>query len=75
MNEPVADDPEKWNVLVEKAIAAVRKIEPNRFLVIGSNRWQSVFTFDDLRIPADDKHIILSFHFYHPFLLTHHQAS
>ncbi|MGK2864209.1 MAG: glycoside hydrolase family 5 protein, partial [Chitinophagaceae bacterium] len=30
---------------------------------------------DKLRIPAGDKNIILSFHMYEPFLLTHHEAS
>jgi endoglucanase len=75
MNEPVADDPELWNNLVAETIAAIRESEPERKLVIGSNRWQSVHTFKDLRIPENDRHIILSFHFYEPFLLTHHQAS
>jgi endoglucanase len=75
MNEPVADDPEEWNVLVGKAAAVVRQTEPERFLVIGSNRWQSVETFDELKVPENDPYIILSFHFYHPFLLTHHEAS
>lgn len=75
MNEPVADDPEEWNVLVEKSLAVVRKNEPERKVVIGSNRWQSVDTFDDLRVPPDDPHIILSFHFYTPFIVTHYKAS
>jgi len=50
-------------------------LEPQRFIIIGSNRWQSVHTFDDLKVPENDPYIILSFHFYHPFLLTHHKAS
>lgn len=75
MNEPVADDPELWNILVAETIEAIRKTEPNRKIVVGSNRWQSVNTFKYLRIPENDRHIILSFHFYEPFLLTHHQAS
>jgi endoglucanase len=75
MNEPVADDPEDWNKLVEKAVAIIRKAEPNRKIIIGSNRWQSPDTFDKLRIPENDKNIILSFHMYEPFLLTHHTAS
>jgi len=75
MNEPVADDPEEWNKLVANASNVVRENEPGRFLVIGSNMWQSVFTFDELEVPANDPYIILSFHFYHPFLLTHHTAS
>jgi len=74
MNEPVADDPEEWNVLVEKALAVVRKQEPERKVVIGSNRWQSVDTFDDLRVPENDPHLILSFHFYIPFIVTHYKA-
>ncbi|MGZ8559841.1 MAG: glycoside hydrolase family 5 protein [Chitinophagaceae bacterium] len=75
MNEPVADDPEDWNKLVEKATKIVRMNESARKIVIGSNRWQSPDTFDKLRIPANDKNIILSFHMYEPFLLTHHEAS
>lgn len=75
MNEPVADDAEDWNKLIEKAVVVIRQAEPTRKIVIGSNRWQSPDTFDKLRIPANDKNIILSFHMYEPFLLTHHTAS
>ncbi len=74
MNEPVADDPEQWNALVARTVDSVRKWEPARVLVIGSNRWQSATTFDKLRIPANDTNILLSFHFYEPFYLTHYQA-
>jgi endoglucanase len=75
MNEPVADDPEEWNKLVKQALSVIRKSEPNRIVVIGSNRWQSANTFDKLNVPENDKNIILSFHMYEPFLLTHHTAS
>ena len=75
MNEPVADDPEDWNKLVEKAVKEIRKQEPDRKIVIGSNKWQSVSTFDQLRIPEGDRNIILSFHFYTPMLITHYKAS
>ena len=75
MNEAVADDPDDWNRLVAETMEALRELEPGRKIVIGSNRWQSVNTFPDLVIPENDPHIILSFHFYEPFLLTHHQAS
>ncbi|QNF33991.1 glycoside hydrolase family 5 protein [Adhaeribacter swui] len=75
MNEPVADDPEDWNKIVDKAIAVIRAKEPRRIIVVGSNRWQSHEEFDKLRIPANDKNLLLSFHYYLPFLLTHYQAS
>jgi endoglucanase len=75
MNEPVADDPEQWNDLLARVRDSIRFWEPERVLVIGSNRWQSAATFDQLEIPPDDPNIILSFHFYEPFYLTHTGAS
>jgi endoglucanase len=75
MNEPVADDAEQWNQLLGRVADSIRSWETERVLVIGSNRWQSANTFDQLRIPKNDRHILLSFHFYEPFFLTHYQAS
>ena len=75
MNEPVADDPEQWNSLLSRLVDSLRQWEPERVLVIGSNRWQSAATFDKLRIPENDTNIILSYHFYEPFFLTHYQAT
>jgi endoglucanase len=74
MNEPVAKDPEEWNHLVGRAAAAVRALEPQRTLVVGSNMWQSADTFDRLRVPAGDRNVLLSFHFYTPMPLTHYGA-
>ena len=75
MNEAVADDAESWNKLLAGAFSAIRELEPERTIVIGSNRWQSADTFDELKVPAHDPNIMLSFHFYEPFLLTHYHAS
>lgn len=75
MNEPVADDPEQWNRLLARVADSIRSWEAERTLVIGSNRWQSANTFDQLRVPPNDKNILLSFHFYEPFHLTHVKAS
>ena len=74
MNEPVADEPEIWNVIVNRCLSAVRELEPQRVVIIGSNRWQSYSTVKDLRLPETDKRIIISFHYYEPFLLTHYRA-
>jgi len=75
MNEPVADDAEQWNRLLARVADSIRQWEPTRVLVIGSNRWQSASTFDQLRIPENDTNIILSFHFYEPMFLTHYHAA
>ena len=74
MNEPTSDNDEDWNKLVANSVAAIRKLEPNRVLVIGSNRWQSAKTFPELKVPANDKNIILSFHTYDPLSFTHYRA-
>ncbi|MDD4032309.1 MAG: cellulase family glycosylhydrolase [Bacteroidales bacterium] len=75
MNEPVAPDHEQWNQLIVKMHKALRAREPKRVLVIGSNMWQGVGTFQYLKVPQGDRNIILSFHFYEPFLLTHYKTS
>lgn len=75
MNEAVADDPEDWNKLIARGIAVIRENEPERKIVVGSNKWQQVNTFYQLKIPENDKNLILSFHYYEPFIITHHQAS
>ncbi len=75
MNEAVAEDHDQWNRLAARAIEKIRVNEPNRNIVVGSNRWQSVDTFDELKVPENDTNIILSFHFYIPFNLTHYTAS
>jgi len=75
MNEPVADDPEIWNKIVNRCVEVIRALEPRRTIIMGSNRWQSFNTVKDLRVPENDPNIIISFHYYDPFLLTHYQAS
>jgi endoglucanase len=74
LNEAKADDPEKWNKLIAKGIETVRENEPERVIIVGSNRWQQVHTFKDLKVPKNDKNIILSFHYYEPFLLSHYKT-
>lgn len=74
MNEPVAPTCEDWNKLVEKMVNGLRETEKERTLIFGSNRWQIPQTFDSLRVPENDPYLVLSFHFYEPSLITHHQA-
>ncbi len=75
LNEPVSEKASSWNELALETIKEIRKNEPNRIIVLGSNRWQSPDTFHELSVPQNDKKIILSFHFYVPMILTHYRAS
>ncbi len=73
LNEAVAPDPADWNRVALHTFAAIRQREPQRTIVLGSNQFNQCHTYDELEIP-DDKFCILTFHFYHPMLITHHQA-
>jgi endoglucanase len=74
LNEAVSENPENWNTLINWVISEIRTLEPERTIIMGSNNWQTVGTFKDLKVPPDDKNIMLSFHYYEPMLLTHYRA-
>lgn len=75
MNEPVAPNDYQWNALALKLIKQIRYKEKDRIIVLGSNRWSGVAQVNQLAVPENDPNLILEFHFYEPFLLTHYQAS
>jgi len=74
LNEAVAPDHEDWNTLMNKTVAVIRKLEPDRVLVIGPNMWQIAPNLKYLKLPKGDKNIILSFHTYSPLAFTHYKA-
>jgi endoglucanase len=74
LNEAVAPTHDDWNNLLNKVVAAIRKLEPERVIVIGANMWQIAPNIQYLKLPENDKNIILSFHTYTPILFTHHLA-
>ena len=74
LNEPQAKKKEDWNNLVHNCYNAIRELEPERVIVIGTNPSQSYLGAKYLDIPKNDKNIIISFHYYDPFLLTHYRA-
>jgi endoglucanase len=74
LNEPVAPRPESWNQMAARLHQAIRQVEPERTIVIGSNRQQSPHTFKDLSVPSNDTNLMLDFHFYEPNLVTHYRA-
>ena len=73
MNEAVAGDSRDWNRVAHVAYEAIRAYEPQRTIILGSNRWNSPLTFGELAVPTDPN-LILTFHFYRPMLVTHHTA-
>jgi endoglucanase len=74
LNEAVAPVHEDWNKLLNKAIAGIRKLEPERVLILGGNIWQIPENLQYIKFPEDDRNIILSFHTYQPMAFTHYTA-
>ena len=74
MNEAVAPTHEDWNKIINWVITEIRKLEPERTIIMGSNMWQQTATFPFLNVPKGDKNIILSFHDYSPLPFTHYKA-
>ena len=74
MNEPVARDPADWNRVARAGYDAVRREEPDRTIVLGSNRWSMPASFHELAVPSGDRNLILTFHFYNPLPVTHYKA-
>jgi endoglucanase len=74
LNEAVAPNNDDWNKLMNKTVAVIRKLEPQRVIIIGANMWQIAPNLKYLKLPEVDKNIILSFHTYTPLAFTHHKA-
>ena len=74
LNEPHDKlDAAKWNAVIPKLLAAVRKTNPTRPVLVGPSSWNSISALDKLQLP-DDPNLILTVHFYDPFQFTHQGA-
>lgn len=74
LNEVNAPNAELWNSLSARIIAKIREREPDRYLILGGISHNSAAALSTLTVPANDKRLMLAFHFYSPHLLTHYQA-
>jgi endoglucanase len=76
LNEPHAKlDADHWNALLVDMLAIVRSTNPTRTVVIGPTQWNSLDKLDTLKLPEDDRNILVTFHYYEPFQFTHQGAS
>ncbi|MCI0379187.1 MAG: glycoside hydrolase family 5 protein [Gemmataceae bacterium] len=74
LNEPNGKLNEaKWNAMIPKLLAAIRKTNPTRPVIVGSGQWNSIRALDKLELP-DDRNLILTVHYYDPFEFTHQSA-
>jgi len=75
MNEPSGQlVASTWNKVIESVLPVVRASNPTRNIVIGPAEYNNPRALKDLKLPADDQHIIVTFHYYSPFQFTHQGA-
>jgi endoglucanase len=65
----------KWNAALPKVLAAVRKTNPTRPVLVGPGQWNAVRALDTLELPKEDRNLILTVHCYDPFEFTHQGAT
>jgi len=76
LNEPnSALTDERWNALLKETLALIRKTNPVRNVVIGPGHWNNIQHLDQLDLPEDDRHIIVTVHYYVPMTFTHQGAA
>jgi len=74
LNEPNQAADAVWNDLLAEGLAVIRKTNPTRNVIIGPAFWNNVGWLDRLKLPADDRHIIVTVHYYLPMRFTHQGA-
>lgn len=76
LNEPHGQlDAAAWNALFPRLLKVVRATNPTRNVVVGPVNWNNFRALEELELPADDRHLIVTFHYYEPFDFTHQGAS
>ena len=75
MNEPHGPiDAAVWNEFSAELLKIVRETNPTRTVVIGPTRWNNFAELPTLRLPENDRNILVTFHYYDPFHFTHQGA-
>jgi endoglucanase len=76
LNEPhFALTPDKWNALIVRTLAVIRPTNPTRTVVIGPAWWNGFDQLPTLQLPENDRHILVTFHYYVPLEFTSQGAS
>lgn len=75
LNEPNKKlTPQLWNGFAADALKVVRAKNPDRTVVIGPAFWNSIDHLHELELPADDRNLIVTIHYYAPMDFTHQGA-
>lgn len=75
LNEPSHNlTPAIWNRWQSDVLRTIRRLHPDRLIIITPGEWGKVGALSKLTLP-DDENLILSIHYYEPMSFTHQGAS
>jgi endoglucanase len=74
LNEPNGALDAMWNDMLVEMLAVVRRTNPTRNVIVGPAFWNNIGWLDRLRLPANDRHLIVTVHYYLPMEFTHQGA-
>ncbi|MCF6292383.1 MAG: glycoside hydrolase family 5 protein [Robiginitomaculum sp.] len=75
LNEPMDKmSGKRWETLMRVLITDIRKTNPNRWIIVGGDNWNSIDGLAKLEAPYD-KRLVLTYHDYDPYDFTHQGAS
>jgi endoglucanase len=76
LNEPFGKlTPELWNEYLAEALGIIRKTNPTRTVIVGPGQWNQIDRLGELKLPEQDRNLIVTVHYYEPFNFTHQGAS
>jgi endoglucanase len=76
LNEPSKQmTPQLWNDYLREALGIIREKNPNRMVIIGPAFWNSIDHLHELELPAEDRNLIVTVHYYIPMDFTHQGAA
>jgi endoglucanase len=75
LNEPhdkLTED--RWAKMLPQLLGVLRKSNPQRAILVGPGQWNNLEQLDKLKLPKEDRLLIVTFHYYSPFEFTHQGA-
>jgi endoglucanase len=75
LNEPSEKlTPALWNDYYREALAVIREKNPTRTVIVGPGFWNTIDHLDELKLPEQDRNLIVTVHYYLPMEFTHQGA-
>jgi len=75
LNEPNGQlTPALWNDYFNEALAIIREKNPTRTVIVGPGFWNQIDHLAELKLPEQDRNLIVTVHYYTPMEFTHQGA-